>query len=103
MARRRRPTRATPTLASAVRVAIYTRRSTDEENQPFTIEAQTSKLKSYIRSQEGWTLVKEYSDDASGAKIDRPNLNQALMAARAGMFDVLLVYRVDRFVQRHRR
>jgi site-specific DNA recombinase len=103
MARRRRPARATPAFPTAtVRVAIYTRRSTDEENQPFTIEAQTSKLKSYIKSQDGWTLVKEYSDDASGAKIDRPNLNQALMAARAGMFDVLLVYRVDRFTRRIR-
>jgi site-specific DNA recombinase len=102
MARRRRPTRATPVLPTTVRVAIYTRRSTDENNQKYTIEAQTSNLKSYIKSQDGWTLVKGYSDDASGAKIDRPNLNQALMAARAGMFDVLLVYRVDRFTRRIR-
>ena len=102
MARRRGSTRATPALPTTIRVAIYTRRSTDEENQPFTIEAQTSKLKSYIKSQDGWTLVKEYSDDASGAKIDRPNLNQALRAARAGLFDVLLVYRVDRFTRRIR-
>ncbi|GGK84201.1 hypothetical protein GCM10012284_17990 [Mangrovihabitans endophyticus] len=38
-----------------------------------------------------------YSDDASGASTDRPQLQQALRAARAGLFDTLLVYRVDRF------
>jgi site-specific DNA recombinase len=103
MPRRRGMSRATPALpVSKVRVAIYTRRSTDEENQPFTIEAQTAKLKSYIKSQDDWTLVEKYSDDASGAKIERPNLNRALFAARAGLFDVLLVYWVDRFTRRIR-
>ncbi len=43
-----------------------------------------------------------YSDDASGAKIHRPGLDAALTAARAGLFDVLLVYRVDRFTRRIR-
>jgi site-specific DNA recombinase len=37
------------------------------------------------------------ADDASGAKLDRPGLDRALMATRAGMYDLLLVYRVDRF------
>jgi site-specific DNA recombinase len=77
---------------------VHTRRSTDEENQPFTIEAQTAKLKSYIKSQDGWILAEEYSDDASGAKLERPNLNRALFAARAGLFDVLLVYRRWQFM-----
>lgn len=103
MPRRRGHTRPTPTQPTGtVRVAIYTRRSTDEENQPFTIDAQVTKLKSYIRSQDNWVLVHEFSDDASGAKIDRPDLNQALLAARAGRYDVLLVYRVDRFTRRIR-
>ena len=82
---------------TGLRIATYTRRSTDEENQPFTIEAQSSKLDSYIASQDGWSLVATFTDDASGAKLDRPDLNRAPTAARAGLFDVLLVYRVDRF------
>lgn len=41
-----------------------------------------------------------YSDDASGATTGRPGLQQALRAARAGRFDVLLVYRVDWFSRR---
>jgi len=85
-----------------VRVATYTRRSTDEANQPFTIEVQQSKLDAYVTSQDGWVIVARYGDDASGATTDRPGLGQAFAAARAGEFDVLLVYRVDRFSRRIR-
>jgi site-specific DNA recombinase len=84
-------------LGDDVRVAIYTRRSTDEENQPYTIDAQETRMRSYVDSQPGWRIVKHYSDDASGATSDRDNLQNAMRAARAGLFDVLLVYRVDRF------
>jgi site-specific DNA recombinase len=80
-----------------VRVAIYTRISTDEDRQPFSLEAQEKRLRSYIASQEDWHLVGQpYADQASGATLDRPKLNKMLTAARAGRFDVLLVYRVDR-------
>lgn len=82
------------------RVAIYTRRSTDDEHQPFSIDAQLAALKAYITSQPAWTLVAEFTDDASGATTDRPDLQRALRAARAGRYDVLLVYRVDRFSRR---
>jgi site-specific DNA recombinase len=81
-------------------VAIYVRRSTDDEHQPFSIDAQISKLTSYIDSQPGWTLTATYSDDASGATTTRPGLHQALQAAQAGRYDTLLVYRVDRFSRR---
>jgi site-specific DNA recombinase len=82
------------------RIAIYTRRSTDDEHQPFSIEAQLKALKNYINSQPDWTLVLEFSDDASGATTDRPDLQRALRAAKAGRYDVLLVVRVDRFSRR---
>ena len=36
------------------RVAVYLRRSTDDEHQPFTIDAQDTALTSYINSQPGW-------------------------------------------------
>jgi site-specific DNA recombinase len=101
MSRRTSPAKAGP-IKPRVRVAIYTRRSTGEENQPFTIEVQQSKLAAYTASQDGWTIVARYSDDASGATVDRPGLGHALAAARAGEFDLLLVYRVDRFSRRIR-
>jgi DNA invertase Pin-like site-specific DNA recombinase len=86
--------------AAVRRIAIYLRRSTDDEHQPFSISAQEAALLNYIASQSGWTLVAKYSDDASGATTGRPDLQRALQAARAGRFDVLLVVRVDRFSRR---
>jgi site-specific DNA recombinase len=100
---RRARTKTVATIAEhGVRVAIYVRRSTDEEHQPFSIEAQDSRLHSYVQSQPSWSLVARFEDDASGAKLDRPGLQKALAAARAGRYDVLLVYRVDRFTRRIR-
>ncbi len=97
----RSTTRAVAAAASAtLRVAIYIRRSTDEEHQPFSLEAQDSKLRAYIKSQPNWSLVATFPDDASGSSLERDGLRKALAAARAGRFDILLVYRVDRFTRR---
>lgn len=94
---RRRPAVRRDEITSR-RVAIYIRRSTDEDHQPFSLEAQETKLRAFVASQPGdWQIVAVYSDDASGASTDRPELQKALRAARAGLFDTLLVYRVDRF------
>jgi site-specific DNA recombinase len=81
-----------------LRVATLTRRSTDEQHQPFSIEAQDTKLAAYIQSQDDWRLIENcrYTDDMSGATLDRPGLKRALLDARAGRYDILLVYRVDR-------
>jgi len=79
-----------------VRIATYTRISTDEVNQPYSLGAQSERLASYVSSQEDWELVATFTDQLSGAKLERPGLQSALRAARAGRFDLLLVYRVDR-------
>src|SRR6266498_1682832 len=79
------------------RVCIYIRRSTDDEHQPFSLDAQRAALTKFVKSQPGWTIAAEYEDDASGATTERPGLKKALEAAKAGLFDVLLVYRLDRF------
>ena len=102
MGRRARTRTVAANAAHGLRVAIYVRRSTDEEHQPFSIEAQDSRLHSFVQSQPDWSLVARFEDDASGAKLDRPGLQKALAAARAGRYDVLLVYRVDRFTRRIR-
>ena len=46
---RRRPT---------VRVASYTRISTDEDHQPYSLEAQAERLAAYVKSQEDWELFR---------------------------------------------
>jgi site-specific DNA recombinase len=82
-----------------VRVATYTRISTDEEHQPYSLEAQDERLRAYIRSQEGWELTRQFSDQMSGSTLERPNLQRALVEARAHRYDLLLVYRVDRLAR----
>jgi site-specific DNA recombinase len=80
-----------------MRVATYTRISTDEDHQPYSLEAQAERIGAYVKSQDGWELTRRFSDQASGASTERPGLKRALAEARAGRFDLLLVYRVDRF------
>jgi site-specific DNA recombinase len=80
----------------AMRIATYTRISTDEDHQPFSLGAQADRLAKYVASQDGWRLVRTFTDQMSGATLERPNLQEALLEAKAQRFDLLLVYRVDR-------
>jgi len=79
-----------------IRVATYTRISTDEEHQPYSLEAQTERLGAYIKSQDGWELSRRFTDQMTGSKLERPGLQKALSEGRVRRFDLLLVYRVDR-------
>src|SRR5215211_3174525 len=79
-----------------MRIATYTRISTDEDRQPFSLGAQAERLEAYARSQDGWRIVRRFTDQASGATLDRPGLRRALSEASAGVYELLLVYRVDR-------
>jgi len=60
-----------------MRVATYTRISTDEDRQPFSLGAQSERLDAYARSQDGWRIVRWFTDQASGATLDRPGLRRA--------------------------
>jgi site-specific DNA recombinase len=83
----------------AVRVATYTRISTDEERQPNSLEAQRVRLESFVSSQPEWGIERRYEDQFTGTVIDRPALTRMLKDAKLGRFDVLLVYRVDRLAR----
>jgi site-specific DNA recombinase len=39
------------------RVCIYTRISTDEENQPTSLHSQRERLEAFCTAQEGWRIV----------------------------------------------
>ena len=52
-----------------------------------------------LAEQRGWSVVKVYSDRMSGSKTDRPGLRQLMADARRGNFDVVLVWRFDRFAR----
>jgi DNA invertase Pin-like site-specific DNA recombinase len=47
----------------------------------------------------GWTVTKVYSDRMSGASESRPGLTSLMQDARRGAFDVVVVFRFDRFAR----
>jgi site-specific DNA recombinase len=87
---------------TAVRCAIYTRKSTEEGlQQEFnTLDAQRESAEAYVRSQahEGWTCLSDHYDDGgfTGGNMDRPALRRLLADIEAGKIDCVLVYKVDR-------
>src|SRR6266516_3458576 len=91
--------RGNPGEEAPMRIATYTRISTDEERQPYSLEAQAKRLAAYAESQDGWTITRRFTDQASGATLERPGLERALNEAEAKRFDLLLVYRVDRLAR----
>jgi site-specific DNA recombinase len=88
-----------PEGGEILKVATYTRISTDEDHQPYSLEAQAGRLNAYVTSQGDWELVRAFTDQFSGATLKRPGLARALTEARARQFDLLLVYRVDRLAR----
>jgi DNA invertase Pin-like site-specific DNA recombinase len=92
-------------MASAVRCAIYTRKSTEDGlDQTFnSLDAQREACAAYILSQrhEGWTLLPEAYDDGgfSGGNTDRPGLTRLLAEVRARKVDVIVVYKIDRLTR----
>ena len=78
-----------------MKAAIYARFSTDMQRDQ-SIDDQVRGCKKFI-TQEGWELVKIFSDKGlSGSKTDRPDYQAMLTAARAGKFDVIVCEDVSR-------
>src|SRR6201987_5732239 len=91
--------------ASRRRCAIYTRKSSEEglEQEFNSLAAQREACEAFIRSQqhEGWLLARTRYDDGgfSGGNMDRPALQGLLAEIRAGRFDIVVVYKVDRLTR----
>jgi DNA invertase Pin-like site-specific DNA recombinase len=78
---------------SAHRVGVYCRVSTDGQS----VDLQVNDLREYAAKRE-WQLIEEYLDvGVSGAKESRPALNRMMLDARQRKFDILLVWKIDRF------
>jgi DNA invertase Pin-like site-specific DNA recombinase len=77
------------------RIAIYARVSTTDQST----ESQLLDLRRYVRER-GWNNFKEYVDEGvSGTKDSRPALNELMNDAKKRRFDVVLVWRFDRFAR----
>jgi DNA invertase Pin-like site-specific DNA recombinase len=75
------------------RAAIYGRVSTQEQN----VDMQVAELTDYAERR-GWQLVGQYLDcGVSGAKGSRPALNRLMADAKQRQFDVVAVWKLDRF------
>jgi len=91
-----------PQAASALRCAIYTRKSTEEGlGQEFnSLDAQRECAEAYILSQrqEGWTVLPQRYDDGgfTGANLERPALRRLLADIQAGQINCVVIYKVDR-------
>jgi DNA invertase Pin-like site-specific DNA recombinase len=92
-------------MEEKIRAALYVRVSTASK----TKQADTAKFIQNpdvqeqpipdLVAQRGWTIYRVFSDRASGARERRPGLDALMADARRGMFDVVVVWRFDRFAR----
>jgi DNA invertase Pin-like site-specific DNA recombinase len=76
-----------------VKVAIYTRVSSREKQDP---KNQLRQLREFCATQD-WTIVREYEDRASGKGADRDEFQEMFAAASRRQFDAVLFWALDRF------
>jgi DNA invertase Pin-like site-specific DNA recombinase len=76
-----------------MRAALYSRVSTTVQN----VQPQIDEMREYC-VRRGLQITGEYSDHGvSGSKDSRPALNRLMADANSRKFDVVLVWRIDRF------
>jgi DNA invertase Pin-like site-specific DNA recombinase len=76
------------------KVAIYTRVSTDEQKT----DLQLMDLKEYVQKR-GYETFNFYEDIVSGAAKERKALDQLMDDAKKRKFDIVLVWKFDRFAR----
>ena len=75
-----------------MKVAIYARVSTDKQDNANQLE----QLQEFA-SKQGWEIVTEYKDTASGSgRRTRPQFDAVMLAASQRKFDLLLFWALDR-------
>jgi DNA invertase Pin-like site-specific DNA recombinase len=79
------------------RLAIYARVSTTNHGQDATM--QTREMQQFAEAR-GWQIVDAYVDAGiSGSKDSRPELNRLMADAHRRKFDVIAVWKFDRFAR----
>lgn len=86
-----------------MRVVIYVRVSTNMQVEDgYSLDGQIERCKAYAVSQ-GWEVVFIYIEEGESAKdMKRPELQKLMEDAENGVFDVLLVYKLDRLTRSSR-
>ncbi len=80
-----------------MKAAIYARVSTSNHGQD--VGMQTRELRQFAEAR-GWTITGEYLDEGiSGSKASRPELDRMMADAHRRRFDVVIVWKFDRFAR----
>jgi site-specific DNA recombinase len=81
-----------------MKISIYIRVSTEDQvKEGYSLEVQREYLEAFAK-REGLEIFKVYQDDGiSGYTIERPALKQLLKDAKEKKFDLVIVYKIDRF------
>lgn len=78
------------------RVAQYARFSSDNQRSE-SIDAQIRHMNQFCK-QNHWQVVATYTDEARSATTDnRPQFQQMINDSSKGLFDIVLVHKLDRF------
>lgn len=83
-----------PIFGKSKKVALYTRVSTEEQKT----DLQLMDLKEYVNKR-GYTIYNTYEDIISGAAKERKALDQLMDDAKKRKFDIVLVWKFDRFAR----
>ena len=84
------------------RAAVYTRVSTDEQVEGYSLEEQERRCKAQIESK-GWIYVGTYSDPGvSGRTMKRAGLQRLFDDIRNGTVQAVVIYKLDRLSRKQR-
>jgi DNA invertase Pin-like site-specific DNA recombinase len=81
-------------MAKTKRVSIYARVSTDDQDESLQLTA----LQEFV-SQRGWELKATYIDHGVSSRSVRPELERLMNDAHKRRFDVIAVWKFDRFAR----
>src|SRR3990167_2051874 len=81
-------------MTKATKCAMYIRVSTQDQNTSLQLD----ELQNYVKAR-GWTICKIYEDKDTGTNTSRTMFEQMMKDARTKKFDILLVWKLDRFAR----
>ncbi len=86
----------------ALRVGLYYRVSSEEQVEGYSLDAQQRAARAYCELH-GWTVVQEYRDEGKSARTEdlnrRPAFAKMVAHVDAGLLDVIVVHKLDRFAR----